>query len=282
MGFLEIKGLGKVHYHEYGSGQKLLFAFHGYGMTGKQFSILENSLLKQHRVIGFDHFFHGTSVLDNETEAYVLAGMQPDLLKAYLTTWFKQFGEQRFSLIGYSIGANMALFLLENFAEWVDEIFLMAPDGLAEHQGLHFLRASFIGKKIFRKLTYSSWMMVLALKLLNKINVIDHSLYTIAYHEIDTPTKRLNAYYTVNFNKTIRPDIEKIARLINLNNIRCHLYFGRFDNLFPESNSKRFLALLNQPELHVLPLGHWLITAKLDQYIAKQTNDYQQQAQIIL
>lgn len=282
MGFLQIKGLGKVHYHEYGNGEKLLFAFHGYGMSGKQFSVLENSLLKQHRVIGFDHFFHGTSVLNDETEASVLKGMQPELLKAYIKTWFQKFGEERFSLVGYSIGANMALFLLEHFAEWVDEIFLMAPDGLVQHKGLHFLRASFIGKKIFRKLTYSSWMMVRALNLLKQINVIDHSLHAIGYREIDTPQKRLNAYFTIHFNKTIRPDIEKIAALINQYHICCRLYFGRYDNLFPQSNSKKFLSLLNESELHVLPLGHWLVTAQLDQYIAKQTNDYQQQAQAIL
>ncbi|MDB5134976.1 MAG: alpha/beta hydrolase, partial [Mucilaginibacter sp.] len=48
MGFLQIPGLGKVHYYEYGSGSKPLLAFHGYGMTGKQFHVLTNSVLKQY------------------------------------------------------------------------------------------------------------------------------------------------------------------------------------------------------------------------------------------
>jgi hypothetical protein len=35
MGFLDIPGLGKAHYHEYGIGSKRMLAFHGYGMTGR-------------------------------------------------------------------------------------------------------------------------------------------------------------------------------------------------------------------------------------------------------
>lgn len=271
MCFLEIEGLGQLHYHEYGSGEKLMFAFHGYGLTGKQFNVLEKSLLQQYRIIGFDHFFHGTSVLYEVKEASVLKGMQPNLLKLYIETWFKKFGEQRFSLMGYSIGANMALFLLQDFAALVDEIILLAPDGLVRHRGFHFLRTSFIGKKIFRILTFSSWMMVHALFFFRLIRAIDHSLYTIARREIDTPQKRLDAYFTINFLKNIRPDIKHIAALINKYHIRCRLYFGEFDNLFPQSNSKRLIKLLEQPELYILPLGHWLVTTELDEYIAKQT-----------
>ncbi len=271
MGFLEIEGLGKVHYHEYGSGEKLLFAFHGYGMTGSQFMVFEQSLLKQYRIVAFDHFFHGTSYLYEVKEASILKGMPPGFLTNYLNNWFKQFGKQRFSLMAYSIGANMALFLLENFAGQVDEIILLAPDGLVPHRGFHFLRASFIGKKLFKKLIYSSWMMARALKLLKMIRVIDPALYVIAHHETDTHEKRLNAYFTIHFLKNIRPDIKKIAALINQNHIRCRLYFGEHDNLFPQKNSKKLLSLLDKPELYVLPLGHWLVTTELDNYIAVQT-----------
>lgn len=269
MALLEIEGLGKIYYHEYGSGPKLMFAFHGYGMTGKQFNVLEKSLLKKYRIIGFDHFFHGTSELYVVNEASILAGMQPNLLNMYLKTWFQKFGEQRFSLMGYSIGANMALYLLENFAEKVDEIILIAPDGLVAHKGFQFMRTSFIGKKLFQKLTYSNWMMIRALKLLKQLKVIDQSLYAIAYREIDTPEKRRNAYFTVNFTKNIRPNVEKVATLINQYHINCQLFFGKYDNLFPKSNSRKFVSLLNQHQMHELPLGHWLVTTELDNYLTQ-------------
>lgn len=271
MGFLEVKGLGKVHYHEYGSGQKLLFAFHGYGMSGSQFDVFEQSLLKQFRIVSFDHFFHGTSYLCNANEASILAGMEPEFLKAYITMWFEAFKEERFSLMGYSIGANLALFLVEHFAPMVDEVILMAPDGLVPHKGFHFLRASFIGQKLFRKMTYSNWMMTSALTLLRRLRVIDQSLYSIARHEISTPEKRQDAYFTIHFLKNIKPNINRVAALINQYHIRCRLYFGAFDDLFPPANSKKLVGLLSQPELYVVPMGHWLIVPELDVYIASQT-----------
>lgn len=271
MGFLDVKGLGKIHYHEYGSGEKLLFAFHGYGMSGIQFNVFEQSLLKQFRIVSFDHFFHGTSYLEEVNEASILAGMEPGFLKAYINTWFEAFGEERFSLMGYSIGANLALFLVEHFAPIVDELILLAPDGLVPHRGFHFLRTSFIGQKLFRKMTYSNWMMTSALKLLRHLRVIDHSLYTIANHEIATSEKRLDAYFTIHFLKNIQPDIEQIATLINQYHIRCRLYFGKFDDLFPPANSKKLVRLLSRPELYVVPMGHWLIIPELDTYMAKQT-----------
>jgi pimeloyl-ACP methyl ester carboxylesterase len=270
MGFLEIKDLGKIHYHEFGSGNKLLFAFHGYGMSGANFNVFEQSLLKQFRIVSFDHFFHGTSYLYDVNEASVIAGMQPEMLKTYITTWFEQFGEERFSLLGYSIGANLALYLVTHFAPLIDELILLAPDGLVPHKGFQFLRASFIGQKLFRKLTYSDWMMSRALKFLQQIKVIDQTLYAIAHREIDTPDKRIDAYFTIHFLKHIRPDIEQIAGQINRYHIRCRLYFGEFDDLFPTSNGRKLISLLSKPELYVVPMGHWMITQELDNFMARQ------------
>ena len=139
MGFLQIPGLGKVHFHEYGSGNKPLLAFHGYGMTGKQFHVLKNSILSEYHVYGFDHFFHGESDLDGWTEQQILAGMPKAMVRAYLDEWFKLYGKQRVSLMAYSIGANLALILVEEYPDLIDEIILMAPDGLPVNKGFHFL-----------------------------------------------------------------------------------------------------------------------------------------------
>ncbi len=104
-----------------------MLAFHGYGMTGKQFQVLKESILTDYHVYGFDHFFHGGSELAGWTEKQILEGMPKALVKAYLEEWFKIYGRQKVSLMAYSIGANLALLLLEEFPEWIDEIILMAP-----------------------------------------------------------------------------------------------------------------------------------------------------------
>ncbi len=267
MGFLTIPGLGKVHFHEYGSGSKPMLAFHGYGMTGKQFHVLKDSILTQYHVYGFDHFFHGESTLESWTEKQILEGMPKTTAKAYLDEWFKIYGKQRVSLMAYSIGANLALILLEEYPDLIDEIILMAPDGLSVYKGFHFLMHRPIGKAMFRRVTKSKWLAPTLLKSLKKVRFIDESLYNIAYSEMDTEKKRLDVYYTLNVIKQLKPDTAKIAGLINQYNIKCTLIFGRDDKLFPKSAAMPFIEMLENPVVYEVPLGHWLVVPALDEYL---------------
>ena len=267
MGFLELPGLGQAHFHEYGSGTKPLLAFHGYGMTGKQFHVLERSILQEYHVYGFDHFFHGDSALNGWTEQQIIAGMPKDMVAAYAEEWFKLHGRQRFSVMGYSIGANIALILGELFADLIDEVILMAPDGLSVYKGFAFLTDKPVGKYFFKQATKSKWLAPSLLKNLRKAKFIDDSLYHIAYNEIDTEQKRQDVYYTLNLIRLLRPDTTKIASLINQHHIKTRLIFGRDDNLFPKKAAEPFIALLDNPDVHELPLGHWLVIKQLDEYL---------------
>lgn len=267
MGFLDLPGLGAAHYHEYGNGSKPLLAFHGYGMTGKQFHVLEQSVLPQYHIYGFDHFFHGNSKLTNWTERQIVTGMPKAMVAAYAEEWFKKYGRQRFSVMGYSIGANIALILVELYPDLIDELILMAPDGLFVYKGFHFLTHQPLGRFLFRRVTKSKWLAPSLLKNLKKVNFIDDSLYQIAYNEIDTEQKRQDVYYTLNLIRLLKPDTGKIAKLINLHRIKCRLIFGRQDNLFPRKAAEPFIALLDNPEVHEVDLGHWLVIKQLDDYL---------------
>lgn len=269
MGFLQIQGLGTVHFHEYGTGSKPLLAFHGYGMTGRQFHVLEHSVLKEYHVYGFDHFFHHESRLDNWTEQQILTGMPRAMVRQYVEEWFKQYGRQRFSVMAYSIGANIGLILVEEFPDLIDEVILMAPDGLSVFKGFYFLQHQPFGRWLFNRLTKSKWMAVALLKNLLRVGFIDQSLFKIAYSEIDTPKKRLDVYYTLNLLRTLVPDTEKIAALINQYHIKCVLIFGEDDNLFTYQSAQPFINQLSNPIVHKVKLGHWLVIPALDDYLVK-------------
>ncbi|MDB5127531.1 alpha/beta hydrolase [Mucilaginibacter sp.] len=267
MGFLDIPGLGKAHYHEYGSGSKPLLAFHGYGMTGRQFHVLENSILQEYHVYGFDHFFHGESKLSNWTEQQIIEGMPKTMIKAHLEEWFKLHGKQRFSVMGYSIGANIALLLIEEYADLIDEIILMAPDGLSVYKGFHFLTYQPVGRYMFKTVTKSKWLAPALLRNLKKVRFIDDGLYQIAYNEIDTEQKRQDVYYTLNLIRLLKPDTNKVAELINRHHIKCRLIFGKHDNLFPMKAALPFINSVPNAEVHEVNMGHWLVTKQLDEYL---------------
>ena len=268
MGYLTIPTLGKVHYHEYGSGTKPMLAFHGYGMTGRQFHVLKDSILAKYQVYGFDHFFHGESKLDESwTEKDILQGMPREIVKSYLEEWFSIYGRQRVSLLAYSIGANFALILLEEFPDMIGDIILMAPDGLSVYKGFDFLMHNVAGKFFFRRATKSKWLAPSLLKNLKRIGFIDSSLHTIAYNEIDTSKKRQDVYYTLNIIKQLKPDTDKIVALINQYQIKTTLVFGKDDKLFPLGPAKPFIAKLDRVEVLEVPFGHWLVVAGLDDYL---------------
>jgi pimeloyl-ACP methyl ester carboxylesterase len=267
MGFLHLPQLGAVHYHEYGTGSKPMLAFHGYGMTGKQFDVLQHFIASKYHIYGFDHFFHGESKLENWTEEQILKGITHDMVYAYAEAWFQKFGGQRISLLAYSIGANFALLLLEHYAGLIDEIILMAPDGLAGYKGFHFLQHKPLGKMLFRAATKSKWLAPSVLQLVKRLKIIDNSLYTIAYNEIDTAKKREDVYYTLNLIKHLQPDTTKIAALINEYKINCILIFGKDDMLFPKEPAMPFIELLHNATVHHVPMGHWLVTTELDNYL---------------
>ena len=269
MGFLQISGLGRVHYHEYGSGNKPMLAFHGYGMTGKQFHVLKESVLTKYHVYGFDHFFHGESVLEGWTEDHIVMGMPKTLVKSYLEEWFKVYGKQKVSLLAYSIGAKLALILLEEFPEYIDEIILMAPDGLSVYKGFDFLTNRPVGKIFFRNATKSRWMVPALLRNLRRLRIIDDNLYNIAYNEIDTERKRLDVYHTLNLIRRLQPDIDKVVQLLDRYPIKCTIIFGKDDKLFPSSAAKSFTDQLTKAEIHEVPLGHWLVVPALDEYLKR-------------
>lgn len=267
MGVIQIKELGTAYFHEYGEGDKPLLAFHGYGMTGKQFAVLKQSVLKKYHVYGFDHFFHGNSQLHNWTEDEILAGMPKILVRQYVEQWFRQHGRQRFSVIGYSIGANLALILVEEYPELIDNIILMAPDGLSVYKGIDILRNKSWGKYLFNHLAKSKWLAAFLLKSMHRLKLIDDSLYQIAHAETNTEKKRLDVYYTLNFGKFLLPDVSRIAPLINKYNIRCLMIFGKHDKLFPKKTAMHFINSLKSPEVHEVDMGHWLTTPALDDYL---------------
>lgn len=267
MGFLQLPGLGKVHFHEYGMGAKPMLAFHGYGMTGRQFNVLEKSVLTKYRVHGFDHFFHGESSLNGWTEKQIVTGMPRQTVRLYLEEWFKVYGQQRISLMAYSIGADFAMILLEEFAEWIDELILMAPDGLAPYKGFEFIQQHPVGKQIFRRATKSKWLAPSVLKGLKKLGVIDSDLHNIAYNEIDTPKKRQDVYYTLNLIKQLKPDTARVVQILNERNIKNLFIFGKDDLLFPKNAAMPVLSRINNTQIHEVPMGHWLVTAQLDEYL---------------
>ena len=79
--------LVNLHYYKFGAGPKAMLCFHGYGMHGKQFKLLEGSLGEKYTFYGFDLFFHKETKLKDQS----LAAIQKGITKKELVDLIEEF-----------------------------------------------------------------------------------------------------------------------------------------------------------------------------------------------
>lgn len=114
---------GTISYHHYGNGPLLWLALHGFAQDGSVFAPLAPYLPKDVCLIALDLPWHGAS--DWEKDHFSITDMREaiDLLLAE-----KQ--QVKYSLIGFSFGARLALALARDEAPRWEGLVLLAPDGL--------------------------------------------------------------------------------------------------------------------------------------------------------
>ncbi|TKB98987.1 alpha/beta fold hydrolase [Pedobacter cryophilus] len=106
--------IANFHYHQYGNGNKIMLAFHGFGMRGNQFKVLEESLGQHYKIYSFDLFFHGETELFDTSRKAVKQSINKALFAKEIIKFLRHLGimDQKFELLSYSIGSKLALSLI--------------------------------------------------------------------------------------------------------------------------------------------------------------------------
>lgn len=260
----------RLHYYEYGSGDDVLIAFHGFGMRGNQFSKLENALGKRFKIYSFDLFFHGETRLKDDSVDTIRKGLNTheiaDTIHAFLASKGKK--DSSFSLLSYSIGAKFALTILQEFPTKINKAFFIAADGFENNLVLKICSSKHINNWLL-KLVYNPKILNRILNTLYKAHYIDKSLHRILSFEFSTEAYRMISYKTITYYSRLKFDRQHLAQLINRNSIETHFFFGKKDKLFPAGIATRFGQLLAQPNIHIFEEGHELINEKLNAYLKK-------------
>jgi len=252
-----------LHFSKFGHGPKTLLAFHGIGQDGfRCFQCFEEPLGAQYTIYAFDLFFHGQSggVSQNAvSKEFWTATIQDFLNKNHIT---------RFDIAGFSIGGRFALATLEAFAGQVDNVFLIAPDGVSEHP-LYTLASRFWPTRmIFKMLLQYPEVLFKTSNLLQKAGFISSSLNIFTQKVLDSPEKRQSVYHSwVSFRK-LRFDINGIFRLTKQNKVTIHLFVGKFDKLLKPKHVRKLARLLPEHQYHELKSGHSKLVAQAGSFIA--------------
>ncbi|MCB0558953.1 MAG: alpha/beta fold hydrolase [Lewinellaceae bacterium] len=114
---------GEVAFQKFGSGPRLLIAFHGFSEAGSAFAEMGVILEGSCTLYAIDLPFHGSTRWQG-------ADYRPAQLAALVEALLEREGRPHFEAIGHSLGARLWLHLLPEFRGRIEGLYLLAPDGL--------------------------------------------------------------------------------------------------------------------------------------------------------
>ena len=187
--FFDYEG-NRLAYRICGNGPAPLVAFHGFGQRSDVFWPIPEAVSRQFTVYTVDLFLHGDS-------RYVGSSL---LTK---TSWQQLIGAfldahqiHRFSIMGFSLGGRFALPLIESFADRLDQVILIAPDGITHTLWYRLATATRAGRGLFRYvLRHLSTLNRLGHALV-RVGLLNRTAMRFAELSLSTPEQRKLVYDT--------------------------------------------------------------------------------------
>jgi len=254
--FFEYQGT-KLHFTKSGNGEKTLLAFHGFGQDNQAFKQLESKLQNHFTLFTFDIFFHGKSEWNK-----VEAPLEKLFWKNLLTEFLKHHKINRFNLLGFSMGGKFVLASLEAFPTKVDQVFLLAPDGIKTNIWYSLATYPLILRKFFKSMVMKPERFQSITATANKLGFIDKGVLRFAESQMNTEAKRQQVYLSWVVFRHLKFKTDAIAHHINSNNIRLTMVVGKHDKIITVKNMARLLKKVPNHILEILDTGHTSLISK--------------------
>jgi pimeloyl-ACP methyl ester carboxylesterase len=242
--------LGSLFYQKTGTGSKVVFWFHGFGQHQQVFDEILKADQLSFTHYSFDLFFHGHSKW---------VGNSP-ITRKDLHALFQQFllehNISNFSIVAFSIGCRFALTLTESFPDKVQNLILLAPDGLQFRFWYWLATYPAISRKVFYHIVQRPTFWYRLLTFLELTRLIDKKLLRFAQRQMDSQPKRHQVYDAwVNF-RHLKSDVGRLTKLVHDYPIRLTLVAGSHDRLVPIKLVEKLKHSLPAAQLQVFDTNH--------------------------
>ncbi|RYC67028.1 alpha/beta hydrolase [Spirosoma sordidisoli] len=240
----------RIAFRVFGSGPAVLLAFHGFGQSSVVFEHLQRAIGSRFTVFAIDLFLHGQSL--HTGNPLLTKTSWQRLLDAFLETH----GIERFSLMGFSLGGRFALATTEAFASRVDELLLIAPDGITRSFWYQLATSTRAGRALFRYMLHHLPILTDVGHTLVQLGLLNRTAMRFAELSLSTPAQRDLVYRSWTQFRLISPRIPAIAQLLNTHPVRVRLFAGAFDRIVPGRYLLPLTDRLHRFELTVFRTGH--------------------------
>lgn len=235
---------------KWGNGPEPLLAFHGIGQEHSIFADWQN--LPDFTVYAFDLPFHGRSAVPPgkviEKAEWI----------GWVTAFLEQQGIQRFSLAGFSMGGRLALVLLEALADRIDQVFLIAPDGIRENPFYRLAVGTAPGRAVFRLLVFRPQVLLVLGGWAEKLGWVHASVTRFVRWMLDSREKQFRVYHAWTA-------FRKLTFSGKLPDRPVLFVMGQYDRLMPPASVEPLLSA--QAERVVLRCGHNQLVEKTAEYL---------------
>jgi pimeloyl-ACP methyl ester carboxylesterase len=266
--------LVKLHYYRFGNGPKTMLCFHGFGMHGKQFSVLKEKLGDEYTFYGFDLFFHKETKLQDQSIDEVKKGISKIEFCELITAFCTHESIDRFSVISYSLGTHYASVLAEKESLRIDHLFILAPSFLKIFPPLQVLSKNTIANYAFRKLFLSEKGTKVMLNACRNFKIIDDKTHRVLSAEMATPALRYAFYANVTYLRHLQTKPNDLAIALNKNKVDCHFIFGLRDKMFPNNLGDQLIAQLDLVRKTTIDADHDMVNHHLPDKIHQLIYDY--------
>ena len=245
-----------IGYYRFGSGPKTAVCFHGYGEEAAIFGFLANYAGNQYTFYSIDLPFHGKTEWSDE-----LTFTATDLQQ--IVAQIIDNPNPKFTLLGFSLGGRVALSLYQTTPEKIEKIILLAPDGLKINSWYWLATQTWLGNKFFALTMKKPGWFLGFLKLLNKLKLINASIFKfVNYYIGDAEVRRLLYTRWITLRK-LKPHLQKIKNLIRENKIPVRLVYGKHDRIILSSVGEKFRRGIEEYcTLTVIHSGHQVLHEK--------------------
>jgi pimeloyl-ACP methyl ester carboxylesterase len=243
----------RVFVRKTGTGSKKLLLFHGFGQDHTALLPLAAAVGDIYTCYLFDLYFHGQS--------HWAPGDTPikkEDWKHYLHGFLHEHQIDIFSVLGFSLGARLALASLEAFPARTETLFLIAPDGLRASPWYTLATGSLPARKIFHAAITQPGIFFKLANTLHRWGWLDPKLHRVAEYHMRHPQKREQVYYAWVVFRRLKYVPRQLVKLIRQHGIRVVMIAGTRDTLIPPARVQTLLKHLRPDEytLHLLPAAH--------------------------
>ncbi|MFK8101838.1 MAG: alpha/beta fold hydrolase [Saprospiraceae bacterium] len=253
-----------LHFLKFGKGEKLLFALHGYAENAIAFLTLSESLSESYTIIALDLPFHGETTWRSKS-------FRPEDIQAIIELILVKEKQGSFSLMGYSLGGRLALMMVDHFDSNLQELWLIAPDGLENRWVDRMMKVpSFLRNKLYHWVEQPDWLINFS-KLLYRWKLVTGFVPKFLQSELSTPARRDRAFgIWASLDHFHLMPLSKLKSKLIERKLPVKLFFGKKDKIIPAHLGTSLSKGAKHIEFQLLEGGHHFLYASLNKYLLSQ------------